>query len=118
VIFDVQGSAGLVVEDEVVEGLGEAGDGVHRFGPLWPGRTPMTMNTIKTDREGDRERSARAQSASREEAAERFAGLLPEAALQDALKGLAPEEITSGPVREATHADLRIVARILAERGR
>jgi hypothetical protein len=25
---------------------------------------------------------------------------------------------TSGPVREATHADLRIVARILAERGR
>jgi hypothetical protein len=25
---------------------------------------------------------------------------------------------TSGPVREATHADLRIVARVLAERGR
>lgn len=25
---------------------------------------------------------------------------------------------TSGPVREATHADLRLIARVLAERGR
>ena len=55
----------------------------------------MTMKTIKTDGERDRERSARAQSAS-DEAAQRLAGLLPEEALQDALNGLAPEEIT-GP---------------------
>ena len=55
----------------------------------------MTMKTIKNDREREIERSARAQSASLE-AAERLAGLLPEDALQDALKGLAPEEIT-GP---------------------
>lgn len=54
----------------------------------------MTMKTIQTDGERDRERSARAQSASQEEAVERLAGLLPEEALQDALKGLAPEQIT------------------------
>jgi putative transposase len=55
----------------------------------------MTMKTIKTDGERDRERSARAQSGC-DEAAQRLAGLLPEEALQDALKGLGPEEIT-GP---------------------
>ena len=55
----------------------------------------MTMKTIKTAGERDRERSARAQSGS-DEAAQRLAGLLPEDALQDALKGLGPEEIT-GP---------------------
>ena len=55
----------------------------------------MTMKTIKTAGERDRERSARAQSGS-DEAAQRLAGLLPEEALQDALKGLGPEEIT-GP---------------------
>ena len=55
----------------------------------------MTMKTIKNDREREVERSARAQSAS-QEAAERLAGLLPDEALQDALKGLAPEQIT-GP---------------------
>jgi transposase-like protein len=49
----------------------------------------------KIDRDGDPSRSAVAES-SVDEARERLAGLLPEDALQDALKGLEPEEIT-GP---------------------
>ncbi len=55
----------------------------------------MTMKSIKTDQERDRERSSRAQSPE-EDAAVRLAGLLPEEALQDALKGLDADEIT-GP---------------------
>ena len=46
-------------------------------------------------REGESSRSARPESAS-EEVADRLAGLLPADALQDALAGLRPEEIT-GP---------------------
>ena len=49
----------------------------------------------KIDRDGDPSRTARAES-SVEEARGRLAGLLPEDALQDALRGLEPEEIT-GP---------------------
>src|SRR5215211_8240646 len=54
----------------------------------------MTRQKIKS-RGGESSRSARAQSAS-EEAVDRLAGLLPDDVLQDALEGLAPEEIT-GP---------------------
>jgi putative transposase len=54
----------------------------------------MTIKSI-SDQKRDREGPARAQSAS-DEAAQRLAGLLPAEALQDALKGLGPEEIT-GP---------------------
>jgi putative transposase len=61
---------------------------------LWPGRTPMTIKSI-CDQKRDRERPSRAQSPE-EDAAARLAGLLPEEALQDALKGLEPDEIT-GP---------------------
>ena len=76
----------------------------------------MTMKTIKTDGERDREGSARAQSAS-EEAAQRLAGLLPEEALQDALKGLAPDEIT-GPGGLLTQLAGRVIETALgAELG-
>ena len=76
----------------------------------------MTMKTIKTDREREIERSARAQSAS-DEAAQRLAGLLPEEALQDALKGLAPEEIT-GPGGLLTQLAGRVIETALgAELG-
>jgi transposase-like protein len=76
----------------------------------------MTMKTIKTDGERDRERSARAQSAS-EEAAQRLAGLLPEEALQAALKGLAPDEIT-GPGGLLTQLAGRVIETALgAELG-
>jgi putative transposase len=54
----------------------------------------MTRQKIKS-RGGESSRSARAESAS-EEVTDRLAGLLPPDALQDALSGLAPEEIT-GP---------------------
>src|SRR5829696_5244453 len=54
----------------------------------------MTRQKIKS-RGGESSRSARAESAS-EEVTHRLAGLLPPDALQDALSGLAPEEIT-GP---------------------
>src|SRR3954464_9198442 len=67
----------------------------------------MTMKTIKTDGERDREGSARAQSAS-DDAAQRLAGLLPEDALQDALEGLRPEEIT-GPGGLLTQLAGRVV---------
>jgi len=53
----------------------------------------MTMKSISEDQEI--RRPVWAQSAS-DDAAKRLAGLLPEEALEDALKGLAPEEIT-GP---------------------
>lgn len=53
----------------------------------------MTIKSISEEQEI--RRSARAQSAS-DEAVQRLAGLLPDEALQDALKGLGPEEIT-GP---------------------
>src|SRR5215218_2887589 len=46
-------------------------------------------------RGGESSRSARSESAS-EEVADRLAGLLPADALEDAVRGLAPEEIT-GP---------------------
>src|SRR3954471_24008416 len=54
----------------------------------------MTRQKIKS-RGGESSRSARAESAF-EEVSDRLAGLLPPDALQDALSGLAPEEIT-GP---------------------
>ncbi len=54
----------------------------------------MTMKTMKDDRKKEIERTGEAQIAS--EAVDRLAGLLPEDALQEALKGLDPEEIT-GP---------------------
>src|SRR3954467_7392664 len=54
----------------------------------------MTREKIKS-RGGESSRSARAKSAF-EEVTDRLAGLLPPDALQDALSGLAPEEIT-GP---------------------
>src|SRR4051794_7519389 len=54
----------------------------------------MTRQKIKS-RGGESSRSARAESAF-EEVTDRLAGLLPPDALQDALSGLAPEEIT-GP---------------------
>src|SRR5215218_8897177 len=54
----------------------------------------MTRQKIKS-RGGESSRSVRADSAS-EEVTDRLAGLLPPDALQDALSGLAPEEIT-GP---------------------
>ena len=64
----------------------------------------------------DRERSARAQSGS-DEAAQRLAGLLPEDALQDALKGLGPEEIT-GPGGLLTQLAGRVIETALgAELG-
>jgi transposase-like protein len=53
------------------------------------------MKTIKNDREREIDRTGRTQSPSAD-VVDRLAGLLPEEALQDALKGLAPEEIT-GP---------------------
>ena len=53
----------------------------------------MTIKPI-SDRERERDETARAESP--QEAVDRLAGLLPEAALEDALKGLSPEEIT-GP---------------------
>jgi len=53
----------------------------------------MTIKSI-SDRERERDETARAQSP--QEAVDRLAGLLPEEALEDALKGLSPEEIT-GP---------------------
>ena len=53
----------------------------------------MTMKSI-SDRERDRDDAARAQSP--QEAVDRLAGLLPEEALEDALRGLSPEQIT-GP---------------------
>src|SRR5829696_7180096 len=52
-------------------------------------------NQKSISRGGGSSRSARPESAS-EEVADRLAGLLPAEALQDALVGLAPEEIT-GP---------------------
>ncbi len=77
----------------------------------------MTMKTIQSDGERDRERSARAQSASQEEAAQRLAGLLPEEALQEALKGLKPEEIT-GPGGLLTQLAGRVIETALgAELG-
>src|SRR3954470_19229263 len=54
----------------------------------------MTRQKIKS-RGGESSRSARAESAF-EEVTDRLAGLLPDDALQDALAGLGPEEIT-GP---------------------
>jgi len=51
----------------------------------------MTMQKIK-DQGGEIKQPGRAQSP--EEAVDRLAGLLPEEALEDALKGLRPEEIT------------------------
>jgi hypothetical protein len=54
----------------------------------------MTMQKIKFSGDGS-SRSARAES-SVEEVRDRLAGLLPDDALQDALEGLRPEEIT-GP---------------------
>src|SRR3954465_1898701 len=54
----------------------------------------MTAEDLKS-RGGGSPRTVRAQSAS-EEVADRLAGLLPDDALQDALAGLGPEEIT-GP---------------------
>src|SRR4051794_21113733 len=54
----------------------------------------MTIKSI-CDQKRDREWLSRAQSPE-EDAAARLAGLLPEEALQDALKGLEPDEIT-GP---------------------
>jgi transposase-like protein len=76
----------------------------------------MTMKTIQTDGERDRERSARAQSAS-DEAAQRLAGLLPREALQDALKGLDPEQIT-GPGGLLTQLAGRVIETALgAELG-
>jgi hypothetical protein len=60
----------------------------------------MTMQSI-SDQKRDFERPVRAQSAS-EEAAERLAGLLPEEALEDALRGLRRDEITGpgGPLSQ------------------
>src|SRR5215208_3371435 len=54
----------------------------------------MTKHKTKIS-ESDRAGSVRSQSAG-EEVVDRLAGLLPEDALQDALEGLRPEEIT-GP---------------------
>jgi putative transposase len=51
----------------------------------------MTIKSIS-----DRERDATARAQSPQEAVDRLAGLLPEDALEDALKGLSPEQIT-GP---------------------
>jgi putative transposase len=53
----------------------------------------MTIKSI-SDRERERDETARDESP--QEAVDRLAGLLPEEALEDALKGLSPEEIT-GP---------------------
>jgi putative transposase len=61
---------------------------------LGPGKATVTKQKMKF-REGGSSGSARAES-SVEEVRERLAGLLPEDALQDALRGLAAEEIT-GP---------------------
>ncbi len=55
----------------------------------------MTMKSISDDQDREIRRTVRPQSES-EDAAKRLAGLLPEDALQDALRGLAPEQIT-GP---------------------
>lgn len=54
----------------------------------------MSQQNIKS-RERESSRSASAQSPP-QELVDRLAGLLPEEALQDALKGLGPDEIT-GP---------------------
>src|SRR5215218_4842496 len=53
----------------------------------------MTIKSI-SDRDRERDETARAQSP--QEAVDRLAGLLPDEALEDALKGLSPEQIT-GP---------------------
>jgi len=61
---------------------------------LGPGKAIVTTQQ-KIDRDGDLSRTALAES-SVEEARDRLAGLLPDDALQSALEGLGPEEIT-GP---------------------
>jgi putative transposase len=61
---------------------------------LGPGKATVTSKQ-KINRDGDRSRTAIAES-SGEEARDRLAGLLPDDALQSALEGLAPEDIT-GP---------------------
>jgi putative transposase len=61
---------------------------------LGPGKATVTKQKIKFG-EGESSRPASPES-SVDEVRERLAGLLPEDALQDALEGLAPEEIT-GP---------------------
>jgi len=53
-------------------------------------------------------RPNRAQRASREEADDRLAGLLPEGELEKALEGLAPEQIT-GPGRLLTQLAGRVI---------
>jgi putative transposase len=55
----------------------------------------LTTDEKKIDRDGDPSRTGLAES-SVEDARDRLAGLLPDDALQDALKGLEPDEIT-GP---------------------
>jgi len=62
--------------------------------PLGPGKPFMTKQKIKFS-ESDRPRPVYDES-SVEEVRDRLAGLLPDDALQDALEGLGPEEIT-GP---------------------
>jgi hypothetical protein len=61
---------------------------------LGPGKATVTKQKIKIEGDGS-SRSAGPES-SVEEVWDRLAGLLPEDAPQDALKGLGPEEIT-GP---------------------
>lgn len=76
----------------------------------------MTMKTIKNDRKREIDRTGRAQSPSAD-VVDRLAGLLPEEALQDALKGLAPEEIT-GPGGLLTQLAGRVIETALgAELG-
>ena len=55
----------------------------------------MTINTI-SDQERDPSQSTQGTQSSTRAAVDRLAGLLPEDALEDALKGLEPDEIT-GP---------------------
>jgi hypothetical protein len=61
----------------------------------------------KIDRDGESSRTARAES-SVEEARDRLAGLLPDDALQSALEGLEPEDIT-GPGGLLTQLAGRVV---------
>ena len=61
---------------------------------MGPERHPMSSQKVKS-RGGESSRPAVPESAG-EEVVDRLAGLLPADALQDALAGLAPEEIT-GP---------------------
>jgi putative transposase len=56
----------------------------------------VTIKSIDDSEKRDSKRPSRAQRASREEAVDRLAGLLPESELERALEGLAPEQIT-GP---------------------